>query len=160
MRIRIAAITDNDRNVISGHMKTLWKDDIVIAHGEIFDTRNLPGFKAVRDNQIVGFAHYQFRGAECEIITLASFEEEKGIGSALIAAVEEVAKIENRRILSLITTNDNLHALGFYQRRGFRLAKLSPGQIKESRKLKPSIPEIGNHQIPIRDEIRLEKVLE
>jgi hypothetical protein len=59
----------------------------------------------------------------------------------------------------LITTNDNLHALGFYQRRGFHLNQVFPGRVDQARKIKPSIPEIGENGIPIRDEIRLEKDL-
>ena len=32
-----------------------------------------------------------------------------------------------------MTTNDNLAALHFYQRRGFRLADLRPGAVDEAR---------------------------
>jgi hypothetical protein len=53
------------------------------------------------------------------------------------------------------TTNDNLAALRFYQRAGFRFAELRPGAVSEARSLKPSIPETGNDGIPIRDEIDL-----
>lgn len=159
MGIQIDAITAEDRHFISDQMKSFWCDDLVVVHGEMFDTRILPGYKAVSENKIVGFSHYQIRGTECEIITLASLEEGIGVGSKLIAAVETAARDHRCSYLALITTNDNLHALGFYQRRGFRLAALLPGQIEESRKLKPSIPPIGQHNIPIRDEIRLEKVL-
>ena len=64
------------------------------------------------------------------------------------------------RRLWLITTNDNLDALRFYQRRGLRLAALRPGAVDESRAaLKPSIAEVGEYGIPIRDEIVLEKAL-
>ena len=52
-----------------------------------------------------------------------------------------------------------MHALGFYQKRGFRLVAVHPGAVNESRKLKPEIPLIGNDGIPIRDEIELEIVL-
>jgi hypothetical protein len=59
--------------------------------------------------------------------------------------------------LWLITTNDNVDALRFYQRRGFRLAALHAGAVDRSRtRLKPEIPEIGDHGIPLRDEIELE----
>jgi hypothetical protein len=48
-------------------------------------------------------------------------------------------------------------ALRFYQRRGFRLAKLHPGAVDESRaRLKPEIPAVGDHGIPLRDELELE----
>jgi hypothetical protein len=57
----------------------------------------------------------------------------------------------------VVTTNDNLGALRFYQRRGFVLAALRPGAITEARRtLKPEISEIGADGIPIRDELELE----
>jgi Acetyltransferase (GNAT) family len=59
----------------------------------------------------------------------------------------------------LITTNDNLRALRFYQRRGFRLVAVHPDALARSRELKPSIPEIGLDGIPLRDELELELLL-
>ena len=56
----------------------------------------------------------------------------------------------------LITTNDNLNALRFYQGRGFRLVAVHPGAVEASRRLKPQIPELGSFGIPIRDELELE----
>jgi RimJ/RimL family protein N-acetyltransferase len=82
------------------------------------------------------------------------------VGSALLAAVEYLARSFGCQRIHLTTTNDNLHALGFYQRRGYHLTGLFPGQVEQSRLLKPNIPEIGDHNIPIRDELRLEKDLE
>jgi hypothetical protein len=58
----------------------------------------------------------------------------------------------------VLTTNDNVDALRFYQRRGFRLAELHPGAVDEARaRLKPEIPRVGDHGIPLRDELMLEK---
>ena len=59
----------------------------------------------------------------------------------------------------LITTNDNLHALGFYQRRGFVIKAVHPNALDRSRELKPSIPLISENGIPLRDEIELEMSL-
>ena len=60
--------------------------------------------------------------------------------------------------LWLVTTNDNLDALRFYQRRGFRVADVRPGALDDARRsLKPTIPEVGRFGIPIRDEIILER---
>ena len=65
------------------------------------------------------------------------------------------------RRLWVLTTNDNVDALRFYQRRGFRLSALRPGAVDEARRqLKPEIPELGEYGIPIRDEIELEMPLE
>ena len=60
----------------------------------------------------------------------------------------------------MLTTNDNLDALRFYQRRGFRLAELRPGAVDRAReRLKPEIPRTGEHGIPLRDELVLEMAL-
>jgi hypothetical protein len=60
--------------------------------------------------------------------------------------------------LWLVTTNDNLDALRFYQRRGFRITEVRLGAVDEARRtLKPGIPAIGASGIPIRDEIVLER---
>jgi hypothetical protein len=57
--------------------------------------------------------------------------------------------------LRLTTTNDNLDALRFYQRRGFRIMGVRQGAVDDARTLKPSIPAVGNYGIPLRDELDL-----
>jgi hypothetical protein len=75
----------------------------------------------------------------------------------LLAAAIEDARTRRCRRLWLITTNDNVDALRFYQRRGLRLRRLHAGAVDRSRAtLKPSIPDIGDHGIAIRDELELE----
>jgi hypothetical protein len=58
------------------------------------------------------------------------------------------------------TTNDNLNALRFYQKRGFVLVSVHRNAVIKSRQLKPEIPLTGNDGIPLRDEIELEMLLE
>ena len=55
----------------------------------------------------------------------------------------------------VITTNDNLNALAFYQKRGFLLSKLYCGAFDNIRKVKPNLPELGENNIPLNDEIEL-----
>jgi GNAT superfamily N-acetyltransferase len=86
-------------------------------------------------------------------LTLHAATQWTGAGTALVEAVE--SKAERPWVL---TTNDNVDALRFYQRRGFRLKQLRPGAVDESRRrLKPEVPEAGEYGIPLRDEIVLEK---
>jgi len=78
-----------------------------------------------------------------------------GVGTVLVEAL----KTRVRGRIWLVTTNDNLDALRFYQRRGFVLAALRPGAVQDSRRrLKPTISETGAYGIPLRDEIELEWV--
>jgi len=82
-----------------------------------------------------------------------------GIGTGLLEAVTKAAISARCKRLWLITTNDNTHALRFYQRRRFRLAALYPNQLEKSPLPKPEIALVGMGGIPLRDEIELETPL-
>ena len=132
-----------------------WGSTVVISRGRAHDATSLPGFVALIDGRAAGLATYRIEGSDCELVTLDSLDEGRGVGTALIDAVKAAAKQQRCGRLWLITTNDNTHALRFYQRRGFRIVAVHVGAIAESRRLKPEIPELGQDGIPIRDEIEL-----
>jgi GNAT superfamily N-acetyltransferase len=95
---------------------------------------------------------------QCEILTLHAGEQWHGAGTALIGAVGQLARRQGRARLWVITTNDNVDALRFYQRRGFCLVRVHRGAVDRSRaSLKPEIPAVGAYGIPVRDEIELER---
>jgi Acetyltransferase (GNAT) family len=76
----------------------------------------------------------------------------------LIEAAAQLARRQGCTRLWVITTNDNVDALRFYQRRGFCLVRVHRGAVDRSRAtLKPEIPAAGAYGIPLRDEIELEK---
>jgi N-acetylglutamate synthase-like GNAT family acetyltransferase len=102
---------------------------------------------------------YRLEGDECEVITLNSLIGGMGVGSALIEAIREVAVSAGCKRLWLITTNDNLAALSFYQKRGFVLVAVYRNVLEQSRRLKPEIPLVGMDGIPLRDELELELLL-
>jgi ribosomal protein S18 acetylase RimI-like enzyme len=136
-----------------------WGSHLIVSRGKLHDAAALPGFWASRQGQMIGLATYEIMAESCELVTLDSAVEGIGVGSALIAAVKDAARAANCQRLWLITTNDNLPALGFYQKRGFRLTAVHRNALAESRKLKPQIPLIGLDGIPLRDEIELEMPL-
>jgi len=139
--------------------KENWGDEFVVAHGVIYYPDHLSGFVAVSGTEWLGAVTYTFYEYDCEIVSIDSLYERQGIGTALIEAVIKEVRAKKCRRVFLITTNDNLNALDFYQKRGFELVKIYRGAVNESRKLKPSIPMIGNDGIPLRDEIELEMLL-
>ncbi|HEY2958667.1 MAG TPA: GNAT family N-acetyltransferase [Actinomycetota bacterium] len=97
--------------------------------------------------------------AQCEVLTLHAVQQWRGVGTALLQLVEQAAQQGCGR-LWLVTTNDNVDALRFYQRRGFRLAALRRGAVDDGRaRLKPEIPTVGDYGIPLRDELELDKPL-
>ena len=115
---------------------------------------------AEAEERLVAVLAYAIRGPDCEVMALYVDEPRRGTGTALLDEVGVIAEGAGCSRLWLVTTNDNLDALRFYQRRGFRLAALRPGAVDESRAhLKPAIPSTGSHGIPLRDELELEREL-
>ncbi len=131
-----------------------WGDTRVIAHGVLSDLTTLPTLVAESDGEIVGALTYRIEDGAMEIVSISAAARRSGIGTGLLdAAVAEAGDSER---IWLTTTNDNLDALRFYQRRGFRLVKLRPGAVSRSRRLKPTIPSVGEYGIELRDELDLE----
>jgi ribosomal protein S18 acetylase RimI-like enzyme len=145
---------------VRAFIQAQWGAEFVVAHGQACFPHLLAGATARETGALVGLVTWRIEGQACEIVTLDSLRPRTGLGSALIAAARNAARAAGCRRLWLITTNDNLEALGFYQRRGFHLAALHPNALAESRKLKPALPRVGAHGIPLRDELELEQLLE
>ena len=131
----------------------------VVSKGTMLYPAELEGFAAVRDEKIIGLATYRVEGKECEVVTINSLTKGTGIGSSLLDAVRDAAVKARCRRLWLITTNDNLSALRFYQKWGLHIAAVYPNALERSRRLKPEIPLLGKEGIPLRDEIELEMTL-
>jgi ribosomal protein S18 acetylase RimI-like enzyme len=156
---RIRAAQPADRPALEPFL-VRWHSLRVARRGELVQSLEHPALLAEDDGRLVGVLTYVVAGADCEVLTLHVDDRRRGFGSALIAEVKEIARREGCTRLWVMTTNDNVDALRFYQRRGFRLSVVRPGAVDETRaRLKPEIPEIGNHGIPIRDEIELEQEL-
>ena len=157
MNIRRLTVEDLPR--LREYWRKHWGDEFVVAHGVIYRPETLNGFLAIEDDEWVGEITYSVSGDECEIVSLDSLRQGHGIGTKLMDAAVDEARTRSCRRVFLITTNDNLHALGFYQRRGFDLVRIHRHALDETRKLKPGIPLIGMNHIPLRDEIELELML-
>jgi len=136
-----------------------WGATRIVTRGCVHQADKLPGFVAVRDGFQIGMITMEIDERGCEIVSLNSKREGIGVGSALIEAVRREAVKAGCTRLWLITTNDNLKAVRFYQKHGFTLAALHRNAIEESRRLKPEIPLFGFDGIPIRDEIEMEMEL-
>ena len=152
----IRPINHGDHVWVSSVLQENWGSARMVTKGKLFDADRLPGFIAAQGSKPVGLISYLISGDECEVGSLNSLIEGVGIGTALVDAVKEFSMRAGCRRLWLITTNDNLPALHFFQKRGFVLVEVYPNAIEQSRKLKPEIPLVGNDEIPIRDEIELE----
>jgi GNAT superfamily N-acetyltransferase len=153
--IVIREIQNGDKEWMSKIMTAAWGSEIVVA-SKTFNTLKLPGFIAEIDGQNGGILTYNVARNKLEIVSLNSVIEGKGLGSALIEKAKETVKKQNLKSVWLVTSNDNVDALKFYQKRGFRITKVYPGAIDKARKRKPNIPLIGDYGIPLKDALELE----
>ena len=146
---------ESDRAWAEPFMKKEFGGSLQARRGELLDVLALPGFVAERDGEPIGLVTYRLENDECELAFIAAFERQAGVGTALVEALVQAVAGCGR--IWLVTTNDNLEALRFYQRRGFVLSALRPGAVDEARKqLKPQISKVGAFGIPLRDELELE----
>ncbi len=155
----VRRLTSEDLPRVRKFWKERWGDEFIVAHGVVYHPDLLDGFLVWQSGEIMGLITVAHTRDACEIVSLDSVDEEKGIGSALIEAVVQEARSKGCRRLFLITTNDNLRAIGFFQKRGFEIAAIHRGAVNVSRKIKPDIPLIGENGIPLRDEIEMEMIL-
>jgi ribosomal protein S18 acetylase RimI-like enzyme len=156
---RIRPSNKGDRDWTTRFLEEHWHSTRIVTRGRIHYADELPGFVAVQEDEPVGLVTYRIDGDECEIVTMNSLVGGVGIGSALLDAVRNNAASAKCKRLWLITTNDNMSALRFYQKRGFSLVAVHRDALEQLRRLKPEIPLVGIDGIPLRDEIELELLL-
>jgi N-acetylglutamate synthase-like GNAT family acetyltransferase len=100
-----------------------------------------------------GVITYIIRENACETTSLDSVFEKRGAATQLVGRVISRAHELGCSALRLLTTNDNLNAIGFYQKRGFNLFGINIGAMDREREQKPTIPVIGQNGIPVHHEI-------
>lgn len=150
--ISVRSLAAADRPWARERISAHWGSEIVVAHGRVFAPAELEGFVAELDGQPVGLLTYEVDGDACEIVSLASEVERRGVGTALVHAV---VALGHRRVWA-ITTNDNEGAIAFYRGRGFEIVAVHEGAVERSRRIKPEIPLRNERGVPIRDEVELE----
>ncbi len=155
--VRVRERTKADGPWIESRLQAWMGSDIIVVHGDVFRPAEHPAFVAEDDGRRVGLLTYRLDGdGGLEVLTIESAVEAKGVGTALLNAAIGVAREAGCSRLWLVTTNDNLDAMRFYQRRGMRFVALRPGAVDRSRAMKPEISATGAYGIPIRDELELE----
>ncbi|QDP39585.1 GNAT family N-acetyltransferase [Radiobacillus deserti] len=157
--MKLLSTNDLAQEVLHAFFIEQWGSPEMVISSGVYDCSRLDGIAAVDENRVIGLITYVRKGKLCEIISLDSIVPKKGIGTLLLEEVEKIALEKGCLELRLITTNDNLLALKFYQKRGYVLQNLFPNAVEKARKIKPEIPLIGDEGIPIRDELELKKQL-
>lgn len=155
----IREANNTDKKWIVDYITQEWGSGKIVSKGKLYYVKQLKSFVAVEDNDYIGLITYRIEHGECEIISLNSLKENKGIGTALMNSLISKLKEDRIKRVWLITTNNNFSALRFYQKKGFFIKAVYINALETSRKIKPQIPLVDDDGIPIRDEIELELYL-
>ncbi len=147
---------NNDAELIKALMEKHWGGEPLVIRGEKYYPSELDGIFVLKNQQVSGFLFYEIQNKVCEIIVFEVFDKFKGIGTKILDQLNKIAKSKNCEKILVMTTNDSLDALRFYQRRNFHICGIHIDSVKDSRKIKPCISETGDYGIPLRDEIDLE----
>lgn len=149
-------ICTQNKQQINTFITDHWFSTKMIIRGKIVDMTKVDGIIAMDADKIVGLLTYVINNDTCEITSLDSLQEGCGIGTALVNKIISIAKEKKCNRIIVVTTNDNINAIRFYQKRGFDMARLYHNALDVSRKLKPEIPLIGENSILLKHEIEFE----
>jgi len=148
-----------DRAFLDELLRLRWSGGALMLRGKIVHPKDVEALAAYHDGKLAGVATWRLEGPVLYLVTLNNITEQRGVGTVLLDAIMKLGREKGSALLRIIVTNDNLNALGFYQRRGFHIVAVYPGAIDTIRALLPNVPAIGANRIPMRDEIELEIVL-
>ena len=123
-------LTPTDKSVVASLLVREWGavEVVALSLGGVVDPSTLPGWLAEADDEVVGLLTYLIRDDVAELVTINAFTG-GGVGSALLGALVEECQTKGVRRIQVTTTNDNIPALRFYQRAGFRLTALRIGAV-------------------------------
>lgn len=158
--LEIRSIRESDREWVRSELRRNWGSTMIDSAERCYEADTLPGWIACHLAEPIALLTYALPTEdELEIVTLSSTRERLGVASRLLECAEREARARGCRRIFLLTSNDNLHALGFYQRRGWRLCRLHAGSLDRHRQRRPEIPTVGMNDIELHDELELERDL-
>lgn len=151
MTLSVRPATAGDEGWLRRAYDVDWHGPSIVVDATTYDLLAAATLVAERDGQPIGYLAYEERAEEAEILAVAAHPPGSGAGRALLEAL--VARM--RTPVLVVTTNDNLSAMGFYQHWGFRLREVRAGAVDRSRAIKPAIPLVGANGIEVHDEVVL-----
>ena len=159
VQLMVRRVIDSYRPEVKVFLTEHWGDSRLINSYSDHEGSQLPGFAVFNDGFIVGLVTYHIDGDSCEMVSINSTLSGRGIGSMLLRSLEDEATQEGCKRIWAITTNDNLEAMRFYQKRGYELKAIHFDSIASLRLKKPAIPLVAENGILLKSEVEVEKRL-
>jgi len=146
-----------EREEIRKLVQRFWGEEEQLTFDRKFIVAELLAYVAKVKNNIIGFISFTEADDVVIIVALGVLPkcQGSGVGRGLIGKVEVEARRMPKKRLLVSTSNDDLPALAFYQSLGFQIYEVKPNVIAE----KHGEILIGMGGLPVRDELRLRKIL-
>jgi ribosomal protein S18 acetylase RimI-like enzyme len=135
-----------------------WGEEEQLTFDRKFNVLKQPAYVAKVGAKFAGFVSLAENKDSLIVVALGIRPEHQGsgIGRSLIKKAESEARRLQKKKVLVSASNDNLPALGFYQSLGFQIFEVKPNVLAE----KHGKILAGISGLPVRDELRLKKVLE
>jgi len=156
----VSPIASGDRDWVAETLVREWTSTSVARLGELVEAAELPGHLATLAGRRVGLVLVDVRHREYEVVAISTSEPRRGVGRALMECCFAEARAAGCRRVWLVTTNNNITAIAFYQRLGMDLRALHRHALRVSRELKATIPERDADGVRIDHELEFEVLLE
>lgn len=155
--LTIRPVIDTDRAGIAKASAPIG-GPVIVSNGLLYDLTTCAGLICERPR---GWVLWHDHGKTREILALIAAPQGKGTGRALLEAAAADARAKGLSDMQLDTTNDNIRAIRFYHRNGFKLTDTVLHGFAEVLRLKglPPDPVTGHDGEHIRDILRFAKAL-
>jgi ribosomal protein S18 acetylase RimI-like enzyme len=158
--VQVRPLAPRDRGWVRATLVRNWASTSVARRGELVDAMALHGFVAVVRGRRAGLALVDARDGRYEVVAISTSRPGRGIGRALMQQCVDDARASGCRRVWLVTTNNNVRAIRFYEGIGMHLCAVHQGAVREARALKQSIPLSDHAGGPIDDELEFELALD
>ena len=133
----VSEITPADRDWVATTLVQEWTSTSVARGGELVEAAGLS-----------------------EVVAISTTRPRSGVGRALMERCFAEARATACRRVWVVTTNNNVAAIAFYQHVGLDLLALHRNAVRASRKLKPTIPVRDAEGVRIDHELEFELLLQ
>ena len=149
-----------DKSAFLTLMMRHWGSHRMMIGLRVYDCAELPllGLFSAKGEPLA-VASWAMDGEIAVLCALHALSPGQGAAIELLDAVKAAAKAKGATRLRAMLTNDNLPAMGFYQKQGFRFSGLYVEAIDHYRSVIPTIIRTGHQDIPVRDALELEIAL-
>lgn len=146
------------RPATPGDVRRVWEPwgGFIVAVGRRYEVPDVEGLVLPAG---AGLVTWSAAGEAAEIVTLDAFPPGQGHGARLLAAAEAELALRGVRRVRLVTTNENVRALAFYQRHGYRLVRVHLDFMERVFREKPHLSRTPEKGIARLDAWELDKPL-